>query len=637
MPTSIFEVPLFSGTARRGSIRAKVFLARVAQPDAQDLGDLFAFGFAQAFVKAERCFSFSPAGAVVVGIPQAPRCSNPAARLFEKCGPAEGRLDIGKRHGLRGRASFSAKFRQKRIDPNGICIAHKYFAGDSKLERMLACGYPPSMIHPLLYEINARQWLAELSRKLGKAIDLSTIPEEELLAFQKDGFTHLWLMGVWPTGPRSQAEALRHADLRKAYGEALPGWTDADVLGSPYAVAALYVAPMLGGDLALASLRSRLNKLGIKLVLDFVPNHLGLDHEWLQARPHLFVGKPDPFRDSFPVPLPSGEYFLAHGKDPYFPGWTDTVQLDYRRKETRQAMGDLLESVAQKCDGVRCDMAMLVLSDVFHGTWAHVPLDVDLAAGEFWRDAITKVKFERPDFLFLAEAYWGLEGRLCDLGFDYAYDKTLYDFVIHDRPWDVQAHLLGLGAQNQKRAHFLENHDEPRIAGAIDLERHRAALTLGMGLPGMRFLHDGQFEGVRRFARVQLARRAVEPLDHAVSAIYESLLPAFAQSAVGNGDWHLLTPHRAWADNPTSQCFTVVQWQGKGIEDRFDLVVVNMASHRAQCRVTLSANGLKGGSWRMEDQIGCEKWIRSGDELISHGLFLDVAARGAHLFSFERE
>src|SRR5262249_14790143 len=161
----------------------------------------------------------------------------------------------------------------------------------------------------------------------------------------------------------------------------------------------------------------------------------------------------------------------------------DTAQLDYRRAETRAAMRDELASIADRCDGVRCDMAMLELSDVFARTWQHVPIeragaDADAAAGEFWLDAISRVRRAHGAFTFLAEAYWGLEGRLCELGFDYAYDKQLYDLLVHDRPWDVQPHLLGLGPHTARRAHFLENHDEPRVASAIALDLHRAAALL---------------------------------------------------------------------------------------------------------------------------------------------------------------
>ena len=493
------------------------------------------------------------------------------------------------------------------------------------------------MDHPLLYEINARHWLAALRKKYPaqKALDLGSLPQVELDSLAEKGFTHVWLMGVWPTGPKSRAEALRHEDLRREYGNALPGWTEADVLGSPYAVAALEVAPILGGDAALARLRERLAGLNIKLILDFVPNHLGLDHEWLQTHPEYFVGQGQPFPDSFPVETASGRRFLAHGKDPYFPGWTDTVQLDYRRHETREAMAGLLEGVSDKCDGVRCDMAMLLLEEVIHRTWSHVPAEFEPARGEFWQEAIARVKARHPDFLFLAEAYWDLEGRLCELGFDYAYDKKMYDFIEHDRPWEMQPHLLGLGAANARRAHFLENHDEPRIAGSVGLELHRAAAVLALGLPGMRFLHDGQFEGLRRFARVQLARRAEEPLDEAVSEMYARLLAAFKKSGVGRGEYELLVPERAWAENPTSQCMLAVQWQAAG-EEEFELVVVNLAPHNAQCYLRLTAAGLAGGRWVLADRLGTERWVRDGTELATRGLYLDLEARGARLFLAHR-
>lgn len=492
------------------------------------------------------------------------------------------------------------------------------------------------MRHPLLYEVNTRQWLAELSRRHRRTIDLFAVPDSDIDELERNGFTHVWLMGVWPTGPRSRQQALRHIDLRKAYDEALPGWIDDDVLGSPYAVGALHVSPLLGGDAGLEHLRARLAERDIRVLLDFVPNHLGLDHPWLTSRPELFVSHHEQIPDAFPVQLPGGPRYVAHGKDPYFPGWTDTIQLDYRKPETREAMTKLLRSVADRCDGVRCDMAMLVLADVFQDTWRHVPVDVSTAAGEFWAEAIHQVKRDVPDFLFLAEAYWDLEGRLCELGFDYAYDKKLYDHLIHDHPWEVQKHLVGLGPHNVRRAHFLENHDEPRAASRMDLERHRAAALLVLGLPGMRFLHDGQLEGLRRFARVQLGRRHVEPEDSSVRDLYAALLRALPDTAVGDGDARLLTPQRAWPDNPTAGCFTLVQWQRPERDDAFELVVVNAAPHRAQCRAPLGARGLAGGVWQLVDRVGSERWSRDGDELARDGLYLDVGPRAAQLFSFRR-
>jgi hypothetical protein len=490
------------------------------------------------------------------------------------------------------------------------------------------------MDHPILYEINTRQWLADLSSRAGREITLADVDDEELVRLQQRGVTHVWMMGVWPTGPKSRKEAVTLEVLRRAYDDALPGWNDDDVLGSPYAVGAYRVWPLIGGDAGLEVFRKKLALRGMKLILDFVPNHMGLDHPWLTSKPHLFVGRSEPFADSFVI----GDRHIAHGKDPYFAGWTDTAQIDYRRRETRAAMIEELRAVASRCDGVRCDMAMLLLSDVFARTWQHVPLEpgADVAAGEFWADAVQAIKRDRKDFLFLAEAYWDLEHRLCELGFDYAYDKKLYDFVAHDKPWDMAPHLYGLGAQNARRAHFLENHDEPRIAAHVDPSLHRAAALLVLTLPGMRFLHDGQLEGRKTFARIQLARRTPEQVDEQVKAIYDELLPAVAESAVGRGIPTMIHAKRAWDDNASAQCFIIVQWQHPGRDDRFDLAVINLAPHRAQCKAQLTAHGLAGGQWTLTDRLGPERWLRDGDDLATSGLFLDVPARAAQLFAFHR-
>lgn len=463
------------------------------------------------------------------------------------------------------------------------------------------------MIHPLLYEVHTRQWVAELGAR-----DLAAVPDAALDELAAVGVTHLWLMGVWPTGPRSRQQAVTHEALRAAYDAALPGWTDDDVAGSPYAIAAYEVAADLGGDAALAALRARLRHRGIAVILDFVPNHVALDHPWVHTE-HVVASRAalaEAFRD--------GDRHVAHGRDPYFPAWTDTAQLEYRRAATRAAMGGVLAAIAERCDGVRCDMAMLVLPDVFERTWRHVACEEP--AADFWGEAIAAVRARYPAFVFLAEAYWGLEDRLCDLGFDYAYDKELYDRLVHDRAADVAPHVYGLGGHNLRRAHFLENHDEPRAA-ALPLDLHRAAAVLALGLPGLRLLHHGQLDGARRFARIQLRRRACEPADAGVRAIYARLLPALRASSVGRGEARLLAPAPAWDGNPTAASFTVVRWPE-------DLVVVNLAPHRAQCRVDVG----EAGTWRLADRLGDERWDRD----LAQPLFLDLPARGAQVFALQR-
>lgn len=483
------------------------------------------------------------------------------------------------------------------------------------------------MGYPFLFEVNARQWIAGLREKLGPGVDLGSVPDSEIDRWAGYGVTHVWLMGVWPTGEISRGESLRHDALRLAYEDALPGWREDDVMGSPYAVADLRVDAFLGGDDALRHLRRRLKDRGLLLVLDFVPNHLGRDHRWVGAHPDWFVGADHPFEGCFRVDTELGARFLAHGKDPFFAGWTDTVQVEYRSRDAREAMVGILESISDRCDGVRCDMAMLVLADVFQRTWGHVRYDGAFAEGEFWEHATSRVRRKYPDFLFLAEAYWGLEDRLCRAGFDYAYDKTLYDRLVHDDAEGVAAHIVGMGGMNARRAHFLENHDEPRVASVMGLERMVSALVTSFGLPGMRFLHDGQVEGLHRFARIQLRRRGTEPPDAEMIRLYRTVLSALDGSSVGKAEAQILEPGPAWDGNGSHRGFVVVLWSD---HERRDLVVVNLASHAGQCRVRLD---LPDAVWVLRDRLGGEVWERSGREMRSSGLYLDLKPRTAQIFS----
>lgn len=503
-----------------------------------------------------------------------------------------------------------------------------------------------STTSPLLYEIYTRQWLSSLSQQTGREIDLWAVPERELERLARLGVTHVWLMGMWPTGSKARQEALAHPDLLSAYNEALPGWTEDDVGGSPYAISAYNVPPALGGDDGLKALRGRLAERGMKLILDFIPNHTGVDHSWAIQRPNLYVGAPVSdehvhIAESTVVHGVYGERRLANGKDPYFAGWTDTLQLDYRRPGTRKAMTEQLLKIADRCDGVRCDMAMLMLNDVFEKTWSHVPAmdahgqPIAPCADEFWWTATHAVREQNPDFLFIAEAYWDLEDRLCDLGFDYAYDKKLYDLVM-EKDWGVTGHLHALGTKNNQRAHFLENHDEPRVNARLPRERQQAAALLTLGLPGLRFLHDGQLEGRQRFARIQLNRRAHEEPDTALRDMYERVIHAVNDSAIGRGEWHFADAARVADDNDSHYAFTLVQWQKRGDSNSFDVVVVNHSQDRAQCFAHLTAQGLKGGTWMLTDALSDEVYRREGAELAEHGLFLDVAPHQAQLFRFTR-
>ncbi|MBI4951207.1 MAG: alpha-amylase [Myxococcales bacterium] len=435
--------------------------------------------------------------------------------------------------------------------------------------------------HGTLYQIFARIWLDELSRAAGRRLTLAEVPDAELDALAARGFDWLYLLGVWTLGREGPPISRSLPELRRGYDEMLPGWSEADVVGSPFAVARYAVEPSLGGDAALASLRGRLAQRGIGLVLDFVPNHTARDHDWVRERPELYV------RDA------SGA--VACGRDPFFPPWTDTAQLDLRREATQAALVEALCAVAARADGARCDMAMLVLADVFARTWAALPeLEPGAAAGgELWARALDAVRARHPDFLFIAEAYWDLEWRLQLLGFDYTYDKRLYDRLLH-APAEVRGHLAASADYQRRSVRFLENHDEPRIASLLDFERQRAAAVLAFTVPGLRFLHDGELDGRRVRSSVHLARRKVEPVDAARRAFYAQLLEVLRLPALRTGRFATLAPagpdsllaHR-W-DHPEGAVVVVVAFGPEAVGGRVALDLPGLAGRRVAVRDRLT-------------------------------------------------
>jgi len=440
------------------------------------------------------------------------------------------------------------------------------------------------MPRPLLYEINTRCWLRELSDCRATAIHLGNVPETEFVFWKRMGFTHLWLMGVWTTGPQSRKRFLQSPDTAQRLNRVLPNWREEDVAGSPYAIAEYRVPDRLGGEQGLRQFRERLHQHGIGLLLDFVPNHVGLDHPWVIQRPELFVTAPQMSGEMFLQKTIHGPRWIAHGKDPFFPAWIDTAQFDLRRADTRTALLDDLRSVAARCDGVRCDMAMLALNDVFTRMWENFPADKAASVGgEFWAEAIARVK--RPGFLFVAEAYWDLEPSLQSLGFDYTYNKRVTDFVVERRWPQLQEHLLGLGDEVLRRSvHFLENHDEPRIAGRLSPAEHRAAAFLTLTLPGMCLLHEGQLSGAQTHVPVQLGRRPSEPVNQEVQALYVRLLEILPRTVVGRGHGQVLRPLGvSAAEGDSAKNIIVVHWSEK--EASFDLAAVNIGSTPARCRI----------------------------------------------------
>lgn len=485
--------------------------------------------------------------------------------------------------------------------------------------------------YPALYQVNTRVRLTELSMALGRTTTLDDIGDAELDRWAALGFDWIWLLGVWQTGPAGQRISRNQPDWRREFQQTLPDLRDEDIGGSCFAIRSYTVHAGLGGDAALARLRERMRRRGLKLMLDFVPNHVALDHPWVEEQPDFFV--PGSAAELANAPqnwcrlrTRVGSRVLAHGRDPYFDGWPDTLQLNHAKAQLQQAMIGELQRIAGQCDGVRCDMAMLVLPEVFERTWG-------LRCQPFWPKAIAAVRHRQPDFEFMAEVYWDLEWTLQQQGFDHCYDKRLYDRLRAQQAQPVREHLQAAPGYQESMARFLENHDEPRAADSLAPQPHAAAALLSYTTPGLRFFHQGQLEGSRVHVSPHLVRAPQEPVDPAIAGLYSRLLAALRHPALRDGAWSLLECTPAWPGNASSGQFIAWCWRAAG--ERWLCAAVNFAAQPGQCFVRLPMPQLAGRTLRFCDLLAAIEYDRAGDDLLQRGLYLDLPPWGHHLFEVQ--
>jgi glycosidase len=368
-----------------------------------------------------------------------------------------------------------------------------------------------------------------------------------------------------------------------------------------------------------------------------VPNHVAPDHPWVQSHPEFFVtGTAEDLarepQNYLRVATGRGERILAHGRDPYFPGWPDTLQINYRHPAARAAMIGELERVAARCDGVRCDMAMLVQPDIFLRTWGDRALPTDgssPADNAFWPEAIRQVRQAHPGFLFIAEVYWDLEWELQRAGFDYTYDKRLYDRLRSGYARAVREHLMAAPDFQEHSLRFLENHDEPRSA-AVFRPMLEAAAVITFFVPGMRFFYEGQFEGRKVHVSMHVGRRPIEPADPDARAFYRRLLQALKRPEVQEGHWQLWNCHPAWDGNETWDQFIVFSWE-QG--ERRLLAVVNYGPAQGQCYATIGMSRIAGRNFALTDLLSDTRYDR--DDPGKNGLYLDMPPWGYHLFEMK--
>jgi hypothetical protein len=483
--------------------------------------------------------------------------------------------------------------------------------------------------HPHLYEINTWAWLEKLSARLGRPIKLADVPDSEWDAIARLGFDIVWLMGVWKRSAESRRIMLANPTNAAEYDRALPGWKPDDVIGSPYSVAQYVPDPRIGTWESLDAVRAKLHGRGIALFLDFVGNHTALDHPWTREHPEFYVqGTPEDFQKepaSFcRIETPRGVFFLALARDPYFPPWDDVAQLNHFSPQMRAAQLADLRTIAGHCDGVRCDMAMLHLNDIFEKIWSHLLRGAAAPEQEFWVKAHAAV----PGLILLAEAYWGTEQRLLDLGFSFAYDKPLYDAVRYIHMPDLHARLAAPFAYQGRLTRFLENHDEDRCASVFGKDRRTSVGTLMGTLPGMRFYHQGELEGFVRRLPITLRIWDDEPADPASSAFFAKLLRITKDGLFHNGEWNLLSVTPEGDD--TAGNLVVYEWRS---EKAWKVISVNLVGSASQGRVNFGDRPLAAKEYVFYDELNDVRYVRTADELHSPGLFVRREGFDAHLFN----
>jgi alpha amylase-like protein len=483
--------------------------------------------------------------------------------------------------------------------------------------------------HPTIYEINTWVWLHDLSEQARRPLTLGNVPKQVWDSLASYGCDAIWLMGVWERSPAGVGISMANDGLLNEFRRLLPDFTPEDNIGSAYCVKAYRVDMRIGGPEGLAQARSELAARGMRLILDFVPNHVAPDHSWATDHPEYFIqGSASEMTERPGEFLRVGDHVLACGRDPYFAPWQDVLQLNAFSADLRKAAVETVVSIAGQCDGMRCDMAMLLLNRVFERTWG--PRAGAMPQTEYWREVIGVVKERHPDVLFMAEAYWDLESELQQQGFDFCYDKRLYDRLEHDNAEAVRLHLCADSGYQQRLVRFIENHDEPRAAATFSARKARAVAVTVSTLQGAVLLHEGQFDGRRVRLPVFLRRRPKEPVDRGLLEFYVRLLRILHGGDFKSGQWQLCV-RTGWPDNQSHLNLVAWSWAH---EDTHHLIVVNLSDQPSQGRIRIPALDLAGRTWRMTDELNGTMYEREGHELQQDGLYVELDAWGVHVLKF---
>lgn len=381
-------------------------------------------------------------------------------------------------------------------------------------------------------------WLDQLTKKYGYPITrLDQIPDEELDTLHNEGFTGLWLIGLWERSNASKR-------IKQICG-------NPEAAASAYSLYNYNIAGNIGGWDALSNLRTRLWQRGIRLASDMVPNHTGMDSEWVINRPDLFMQRRDPPSPSYDfnsenlshdgrvsVYLESHYYnrsdcsvvfkrvdnqtgdtrYIYHGNDGTGMPWCDTAQIDFLNPEAREAVMQDILHVARNFPIIRFDAAMVLAKKSIRRLWYPKPgsggdiysraqsamSDKDFEKAipnEFWREVVDRVAKEVPDTLLLAEAFWMMEGYFVrTLGMHRVYNSAFMNMLKKEENQkyrDSVKNTIKFDPQILKRyVNFMNNPDEDTaIAQFGNGDKYFGVCTLMITMPGLPMFGHGQIEG----------------------------------------------------------------------------------------------------------------------------------------------
>jgi hypothetical protein len=435
-------------------------------------------------------------------------------------------------------------------------------------------------------------------------------------------------MGVWERSFESRRIALADLANIRSYERALPGWKPGDVIGSPYAVKEYVPDTRIGTWDDLDRAREKLKARGIVLFLDFVGNHTALDHPWTREHPEFYVLSTQKEFENDPgsfyrMQTPKGVFYIAFGRDPYFPPWRDVGQLNHFNPQMRAAQLADLRMIANHCDGVRCDMAMLHLKDIFVRVWGHLLGGAKPPDREFWEEAHQAV----PELILFAEAYWGTEQLLLDLGCSFVYDKELYDAVRDIHTDEVRARLSADVHHQSGLARFLENHDEPSCMDVFGKRRLASVATLMGTVPGMRFYYQGELQGCEPRLPVTLGVQAGLPADPFCEELFDKILKTTCEETFHRGQWRWL--EAVPEGDSTSVNLITYEWRHG---TAWKVIAVNLTETTSQGRIRLGELVLSSADYIFYDELHNVRYPRAGAELQECGLFVRLEGFQAHLF-----